>query len=107
MSDYVYCHIWDGHFKVWGYDSYKSDGGPFEFICYWGRIGVPMQRLQKRRREFSKFGEARAFLMAKLQDKELKGYVPIKNSVYFSAVDNNDFTKIIGAVKRAAKRLTA
>jgi predicted DNA-binding WGR domain protein len=81
----VYVNIKDNHFKVWGCDCFSSDSES-EVITYWGRIGVPMQRLQKNRKKFGSFAEASGYVMRKVREKRAKGYESMPNHVYFGAV---------------------
>lgn len=99
MAEVVYCNIRDGHFKVWGYDSFTEEhegerGKEVRFISYWGRIGLMMHRLQKKEKIFLNFHDAFDFLRGKLKEKRGKGYFPVPNHLYFDAIMDDSYSKL-------------
>lgn len=82
MAEYIYFNIWRNHFKMWGYDSFQDEKtGTVRVILYWGRIADSLQKLQQKEK-FMSWGDAYSYIKEKLDDKERKGYVPIKNWQY-------------------------
>ena len=89
MSAYVFVNISDNHFKVWGHDGFCSDKtGEHEIITYWGRIGLPMYRLQKHKKYIDNFHDARKYIFAKIAEKICKGYKGIPNGMYFQMIQS-------------------
>lgn len=87
MADIIYFNIEPGHFKVWGFDVFKGENGyPSTVITYWGRIGVPMERLPKNKKEFLTYREAYDYAWSKIFEKQAKGYYPMPNWQYFGAI---------------------
>lgn len=79
MAREIYFHIWEGHFKMWGYDCYKQKGQT-EIVLYWGRIAGSLGRLQQKSKIFIEYWDAYDFIKNKIDDKLRKGYVAFKNS---------------------------
>lgn len=74
-------------FKMWGYDMFHSKStGETEVIYYWGPAGRHMQALQKKRKT-GKWFEIWAEVDKAIKGKEAKGYRPVSNHLYFSAVE--------------------
>lgn len=87
MAENVYVNIDNHHFKVWGYDSFvKHDSEETTIITYWGRIGLPMCRLNKNKLTFPIKEKAQDYIWNKIQEKIKKGYISIPNSQYFEAI---------------------
>lgn len=95
MSKFVYTNILKYSFKMWGYDLFVSDDGSAEVIVYWGRIGLPMDRLFKKRKYFQTHNEAYLYIKERLIAKKSKGYKAIENYKYFDAILNGEPLSIL------------
>ena len=98
MAREIYFHIWNNHFKMWGYDCYVQKDQT-EIALYWGRIGQSLSDLQQKRKIFSEYWDAYDYIKNKVDDKLRKGYVAIKNSEWTKYVGEetslSDFIKLI------------
>ena len=81
MAREIYFHIWNGHFKMWGYDCYISKDHT-EIKLYWGKIADSLSHLQQKSKMFTDYWDAYDFIKDKIDDKLRKGYVALKNSDY-------------------------
>ena len=89
MAEHVYVNIDNLHFKIWGYDSFvKCDNGETTIITYWGRIGLPMDKLRKRETIFPSKEKAQDYIWEKILGKIGKGYVAMPNWQYFEAISD-------------------
>ncbi len=79
MAREIYFHIWNGHFKMWGYDCYKSKDYT-EIVLYWGKIADSLSHLQQKSKIFTDYWDAYDFIKDKIDDKLRKGYVALKDS---------------------------
>lgn len=87
MAEIVWVHINNGHSKVWGYDCFTQEAtGETEVITYWGRIGLPMHKLQQKRKQFPRFFDAYDYIRAKVDEKDFKGYKRMPNHQYFGLI---------------------
>ena len=102
MAAYVFVNITDNHFKVWGYDLfYAPDEGAGETITYWGRIGQPMHKLNKKRKSFDYAPDAYGYAQQKVDEKLWKGYKAIPNSLYFVLIESaKGIAKLISIVEK-------
>jgi len=83
MSKYIYFHIWDNHFKMWGYESYRNEEKKeYRILCYWGKIANSLSKLQSKEKVLNWFGDAYDFISKKVDEKINKGYVAVKNTEY-------------------------
>lgn len=99
MAQYVYVNIKNGSFKVWGYDAFSQDSGESEVITYWGKIGTPMQKLRKNKKQFKRWGDAYDYLMDKTKEKKCKGYKIMKNYKYFDAISSKPLSSLIQMIE--------
>ncbi len=99
MSEYVFVNTEPGHFKMWGYDSFRSESGESEVIFYWGRIGTPMHKLQKKRKYFKSWGDAYYFVRNKVDEKTRNGYRMMKNHKYFGLLDGKPLSTLLKAIE--------
>jgi len=96
MSSYVWVCLRNKSAKIWGYDIYaptaekleKEPTALTEVVYYWGSIGRPMQALTKINVGYSNLWSARDTVKKSIDDKERKGYMRMKNHLYFQAVDD-------------------
>jgi len=97
----IYFHIDDGHSKIWGLDVFRGiDNHATTVLTYWGRIGVPMDRLQKKEKDFKSYYDAYDFAWEKIQEKIAKGYHAMPNSQYFQLVlDEKPVWQIINLMR--------
>ena len=102
MSHLIYFNIWNGHFKMWGYDTFKDEKGNYRLITYFGKISDSLQKLQSREKLFNglnPFWDCYDYVKAKIQDKLCKGYVTIENYRYSKyscgKIQLSQFIKII------------
>jgi predicted DNA-binding WGR domain protein len=83
MANDVWVNILDNHFKVWGFDCFSQDNGEATVTTYWGKIGLPMQRLNSKTKPFPSYADAYDYIMLKIREKDAKGYKRIPNHRYF------------------------
>lgn len=102
MSQYVFVNITENHFKVWGYDWFSNtQNSENELIAYYGRIGLPMQHLNKHRKTFACWYDARMYIKKKIDEKICKGYVALPNSMYFQMIQSpRGIAALIGIIKK-------
>lgn len=100
MGEYIYVNTEPGHFKMWGYDSFRSESGPHEVILYWGRIGTPMHKLQKKRKNFASWGDAYDFVRNKVDDKTRNGYRMMQNHKYFGLLHEKPLSALVKAIEK-------
>ena len=87
MAKYIYFHIWNNHFKMWGYDCYRNEEAKeYRILCYWGKIADNLSKLQQKEKAFNWFGDAYDFISEKIDDKLRKGYVAVLNTDYHKFV---------------------
>ncbi len=88
MSNF-HIHLSDKSQKVWGYNSYSNDKKrKYNAIFYYGRIGVPMQRLAKINKWFSSHYDCYDYIHKKIKEKWEKNYANIGNNTkYFDLVE--------------------
>ena len=99
MAEYVFLNISSGSFKVWGYDAFSQKSGESEVITYWGKIGIPMHKLRKNRKEFNRWGEAYDYVIMKIKEKKCKGYRMMKNYKYFDAISDKPLSSLIQMIE--------
>ena len=90
MAQEIYFNINDNHFKIWGFDCFRStNGGKHTLITYWGKIGLPMERLQKKEKYFENWHDLYDYIWDKMKEKiDLHGYYVMPNSKYFDAINS-------------------
>lgn len=82
LAEYIYFNIWNNHFKMWGYESYKNvNTSKVQVIFYWGRIADSLQKLQTLEKDF-KYWDTIDLIRKKIDEKLRKGYVAVLNSDY-------------------------
>lgn len=87
MSEYIYVNIESTSFKIWGYDLWKSlNNGTSIIFLYRGRIGLPMEKLQKYKKTFDSFEKAEIYISKALKRKKHKGYIKVKYYPYFKLI---------------------
>lgn len=85
----VYINMNGNHFKVWGFDMFSNTAtGECDVVSYWGRIGVSMSKLQKKKKTFKTYADAYDYVWAKMREKQDKGYWTMPNSQYFGAIND-------------------
>ena len=109
MANEVYVNIKDNHFKVWGYDCFVSTTGQESSVTtYWGKIGVTMDKLQKKEKTFPTNWAARDFVWSKINEKINKGYNSIPNWQYFGAINEgkpvSQLVRLIEVYQKAQRR---
>jgi len=63
-------HLSDKSQKVWGFNSYSNDKEQkYNTIFYYGRVGIPMQRLNKTNKWFSSYYDCYDHLHKKIKEK--------------------------------------
>ena len=86
MSELIYFNIWNGHYKMWGYDTFKNiETGEYNLVVYYGKIQNTLSKLTKREKKFTghtAFWDCYDYVKKKIEEKLCKGYVPIKNVVW-------------------------
>ena len=83
MSEYIFFNIWDGHFKMWGYDTYKDNNtDEWKLVTYWGKIRDGLSKLQTKEKIFKDNWGCLDYIREKIDDKLRKGYVRLENKVY-------------------------
>lgn len=81
MAELIWFNIWDGHFKMWGFDMYSNEKtGESNVIIYYGRITDSLQKLRKLNKKFKTYFDCYDYIMAKIKDKDSKGYIQLQNS---------------------------
>ena len=85
----IYVNITENHFKVWGY-TYFIDNlrGTHTIIAYWGKIGLQMDRLQKKEKVFFTRSDAHDYIWLKIDEKIGKGYSSMPNWQYWDAISS-------------------
>lgn len=82
MAKYIYFHIWNNHFKMWGYECYRNnDNGEVRIIFYWGRIKDSLSGLQQKEKTLD-YWDGYSLINKKVDEKLRKGYVAVLNSDY-------------------------
>jgi hypothetical protein len=82
MSDKIYFHIWDNHFKMWGYKEYLNNNNNKEvkIVLYYGRIQKDMEKLRHSEKIFIDNekvyakDEAKKYIRSRIRNKLRKGY---------------------------------
>lgn len=85
MSEFIFFNIWDGHFKMWGYDCYQNDDtGETRLITYWGKIQNTLQKLQQKEKIYPReqYFDCMDYIHKSIDDKLSKGYIRLENSIY-------------------------
>lgn len=83
MSEYIYFNIWNGHFKMWGFDTFENnDTGEWRLILYWGKIKNNLSKLQKKEKKFDGYWDCFDYIKDTIDGKLRKGYVRLENRVY-------------------------
>lgn len=83
MSEYIFFHIWNGHFKMWGYDTFHdTKTGEWRLVTYWGKIRDTLSKLQKKEKPFPNMWDCQDYVREKIDNKLSKGYVRVENGVY-------------------------
>ena len=86
MAKHIYFHIWNNHFKMWGYDSYyNNDNGQVRVIFYWGSIKDSLGLLQQKEKIMD-YWDAHDLIKKKIDEKLHKGYVAVLNADYHKFV---------------------
>lgn len=88
MSNF-HINLSDKSQKVWGFCSYSNEKeGEYDIIFYYGRIGIPMQKLTKANKSFSSSYDCHVYLQKKIKEKLHKDYINIETNIeYFGLVD--------------------
>ena len=90
MAEYVYVNIKETSFKIWGYDFCLAEKNAKTILfMYRGRIGLPMEKLQRYKKVFDTLLEAEQYLKEALQRRKYKKYVKVKYYPYFKLISAN------------------
>lgn len=111
MSDNIYFHIWDNHFKMWGYKEYlNNNNNDVKIILYYGRIQKDLEKLRNSEKIFidnekiSAKDEAKKYIRSRIRNKLRKGYIPINNSIYQDfATGNLSMDEFIAYIEKRKK----
>lgn len=82
MSEVIYFHIWDGHFKMWSWETFHNDDGTVDLILSWGRIKNSFQKLQHKVKKFPSPTASYCYIQSTAAVKAAKGYVAIPSKDY-------------------------
>ena len=91
----IFFHIWNGHFKLWGYESYVDDEDKHRVSIFWGSLNNVIDSLKRKVKpglviapQSSQVQEKRfhhstgysSFTWDKVEEKIAKGYreIPVK-----------------------------
>ena len=100
MAKEIYFHIWNGHFKMWGYDCYKQKDQT-EIKLYWGKIGESLSDLRVKSKIFTNYWDAYDYIEDKIDEKERKGYEAIQNAIWTSYVCKEiSLSQLIGIIEK-------
>ena len=82
MADLIYFHIWNNHFKMWGYETFQNiETGKIRICFYWGRLADTLSKLQQLEKEMG-FWDACDLIKEKIDEKLRKGYIAVPNIEY-------------------------
>ena len=103
----IYFHVWDGHFKMWGYQAYKNkDTGNYRLVTYHGRIAETLDKLRQIEKNFdgnndAPFFDCYDYVKSKISGKLCKGYVPVPNHIYTKySMGEMSLSKFIAEVEK-------
>lgn len=82
----LYVNGWGGSFKVWLYELHPDAS----VTTRWGRIGLPIDKLQNKLKQFHSGYAALSFAHDKAREKECKGYVPFPAAIINAACSIRD-----------------
>ena len=100
----IYVNALRNSFKVWGGNLYVNiQTSQSELITYFGRIGMPMQKLRQHTKTFNSSTEAQDFFYKKMQEKRRTGYLPIENHIYFQYVDTKPLSELMTLIEKKYK----
>ena len=105
MSEYIYFNVWDGCFKMWGFDIFQDgETGECRLIVYFGGIHRSIHKLRKMEKPFSNFGDCYDYIMDNMKEKRAKGYIALKNSIYTEwSISEQPISALIQEIENAKK----
>lgn len=105
MAKDVWVNIWDGHFKVWGFDLFQdNNGGNCELTLYWGKIGLPMEQLTQKKKPFGCYADAYDYIMDKIKTRGAHGYRRMPNHIYFPyTYEEKPLSELVQYIETSAK----
>jgi len=102
LNRILYFHIWDGHFKMWGFEvqvHYNMGEPYYNILFYWSKIMKDIKKLRTVMKMDLKKDEVFKILSEKIYEKLQKGYVPIYRNQYTEytngTVRQSEFIKFI------------
>ena len=93
----IFVNVSGHHFKAWTY-LVETEQDKTRVITYSGKIGLPLDELQKHPREFEKSDEVTEYIHNKIREKKYKKYRTMPADVYFGTIDNRE--PILNLVKK-------